>query len=473
MPNKLRVQQGKVGEKIKALVATAETLQDKTSTDEGDVYLISQLDGEQLAEWDKLVAEYNRVGDAITIEGIEAGQKRIGEASDDLYGSYRERQVQVNVKAYNDLMAVGRNDYTNPGKVAQRGHPTELTFHPPAVVRTKEGINQVQAFPAVWDAEGNASVEMSYRWAEIIKAAKTGDYDPRSGNRISMATDPVDSTDIPASIPDLVTELYENIFYISPLAQICNLYQTAELNPLPVEKRTGLPTAALVTEAAEFALSQPDYAETPLGAYKYGLIVQYSYEASRQVTPWRFSNKLATDGGYALGRVLDQLLITGTGSNQPHGVLTLIKATSAMQVAGIAVASIFATAWGVDDVLKITEALPLGYDMLPSARVMCRKPTWVRTMEGLLTDNKVINPRNIYGLIDVLLNNNNETFASAGDYPFITLAAETIALRMAGPLRVDFSSEFGFRKDLLSYRIAQHLDCAPLDTSGARGYKLS
>ena len=473
-----------VGEQITGLIRTAEEAQPA----EGDVFLLSAMDAEALGTWDRLMAEYDRLGEALRVEQAVARQETTASIADDIYGENRSRQVDANIQAYNDLLNVGQNEYRNPGPVAPLGHPGELLFSQPAIVQGKDG-HQVMPFPAVWDAQGRVNIEASYRWAEIIKASKTGDFDPQTGNRIEMAASdtPVTSSDIPNSIPDLVTDLYEYMFYISPLSGLCRLIQTAELNPLPIERRTDIPAASLVAEAADIGDSQPAYSELTLNAYKYAFISQYSYEASRQVTPWNFSSKLSMDAGIAFGTTLDNLILNGDGTNKPRGLLTAIKADSNQQDTSFTATGTttgttvpFGLNLGSDDVIKMATVLPMPYDMLGSARLLMKKDAWVNVISMVdkqgrpffVDHSNMVMQRNLLGLVNVLLNDNVEATGTAGNYPFITAALETMALRMAGPMRVDFSSEYGFKKDLLSYRFALHWDCDQLDPNGAMGYKL-
>ena len=193
--------------------------------------------------------------------------------------------------------------------------------------------------------------------------------------------------------------------------------------------------------------------------------------------PWEFGAELAMDAGIALGRNLGNIALTADGSSKPQGLEDSIQDNSSMQIANpvkaesatTSGAEIFDTNWNYADYVPIAAALPQPYDrMMP--RCLVKKSVWARSIAIITTTGAEAGVERLFDrLAPFSLNEDVEDASSEHQIPFIVLAENAMGLRLAGPMRMDFSSEFGFRNDLLSYRIAHHFDANILDLNGARG----
>ena len=97
--------------------------------------------------------------------------------------------------------------------------------------------------------------------------------------------------------------------------------QTGGGESIQVPKTTAHSTAAIVTEGAAIAASDPAFGQITLGAYKYGLLIQVSRELIAD-TGADLEGYLAMQAGRALGNAFGAHAITGTGTGQPRGVVT-------------------------------------------------------------------------------------------------------------------------------------------------------
>lgn len=475
---KVKDQKAQVRARLAELVGQASALAEEniaTETDSGPVYMVDQLEADRLEEWEKANAEWNRLTDTEAALEFEADGERVAEVKADVYPEVE--LAKANLALYDDLIKVGqRGSYTNPGRLAFQGHPGELLLDPPLIAMNPEKmVNEIIPIPAVYE-RGVADAEASYRWAEIIRAQRTHEYD-QDGNRLEATTT---TSNVGGSIPDLVTDIYRHMFYISPIASLCRIYQTPADNDLPVTRRTALPAVSLVAEDGDIDAAEAVYLTTTFKAYKFAYISQYSFEAARSVEPWQFASELAMDAGIAHGLNLANELLDGNGTNRPQGLMHLIDNTAGLQIANAVKstaatsgAEIFDVNWNFADYVPIATALPLPYDRM-SPRTLVRKSVWAQSIAIITTTGDQAPIEQLFDrMAPFMLDDNVEDETAAGNIPFIVLAANTMGLRFAGPFRMEFSSEYGWASDRLSYKFAQHFDSDLLDTKGARGYKLA
>ena len=91
---------------------------------------------------------------------------------------------------------------------------------------------------------------------------------------------------------------------------------------LPIPRTTAHSTATSeIAEGAAITESDPTFNQLVLGAYKYGVLVQVSYELIED-TYIDLLGYLAMQAGRAVGNAFGTRLVTGTGSSQPQGVAT-------------------------------------------------------------------------------------------------------------------------------------------------------
>lgn len=101
------------------------------------------------------------------------------------------------------------------------------------------------------------------------------------------------------------------------------LLRTASGEQIQIPKTTAhsTPSGAPIAEAAALASSDPTFGQVPLDAYKYGILLQVSHELLND-TGVDLAGYLARQAGRAIGNWFGTHLVTGTGTNQPNGVVT-------------------------------------------------------------------------------------------------------------------------------------------------------
>ena len=143
--------------------------------------------------------------------------------------------------------------------------------------------------------------------------------------------------------------------------------QTTSGEQIQVPKTTAHSSAALVAEAGTIGASDPTFGQVPLDAYKYALLIQVSNELLTD-TSVDLEGYLAMQAGRALGNALGTHLITGTGSNQPNGLMTAASTgvTGATSVAG---------AFTADNLIDLFFSVIAPYRNSPSANWLMKDST--------------------------------------------------------------------------------------------------
>ena len=460
--------------------------------------LVPDFTAEETEQHTALVAAWDRVEDSLRMLDSDKERDRIGNEAADLVagaGSAGEDRLRANVQAYENLIAVGRNQFSAE-RVPEKGHPGEWELPAPAILRGSDGKNRVHPFPAVFGREPGrpVDVEASFRNAEMIRAGRHGEFDPLTGRRLEAApaTDPIRQVDVPGSIPDLVVDLYRYMIDRNMLAQYCTIYQTPGLNDLPITRRTEVPKATIVGDNTNYGENtdigdqQSVFSSFTLKAFKYAFISQYSYEAAMSVEPWSIAAQVVEDGGIGLANGFGEHVWAGTGGTaQPTGILTAIKADSSQQVAGPAAATAFtgarnARTFTIDTFTNFLTNLNIEYFRSPNLRLIVGLAAWgnllsVTDTNGQPIFNADMSVREMslpkFGLM-VELEPAAETVA-AGNYPFVIADLSCHAVRYAGGVRIDFSTEYGWQKDLLSYKFVSYGDANQIDPNGSRGLLFS
>src|SRR5215207_208408 len=117
---------------------------------------------------------------------------------------------------------------------------------------------------------------------------------------------------VPTSFYDsLIAHLIENAAILQLGATVL---QTSSGESLQVPKTTAHSNAAIVTEGAPIAVSDPAFGQITLGAYKYGLLIQVSRELIAD-TGVDLDGYLSMQAGRAIGNAFGGHAITGTGTS--------------------------------------------------------------------------------------------------------------------------------------------------------------
>jgi len=264
----------------------------------------------------------------------------------------------------------------------------------------------------------------------------------------------------------LVRHLVEGSAILSAGA---TLVTTDTGEPLKVPKTSADSTAAIVAEGGPISSSDPGLGSVTLGAYKYGFLVQVSYEFTRDVS-FDLDGYLAEQGGRALANAFGAHAITGTGTSQPRGVLT--DATT-----GITGGTGVAGAFTADNLIDLYHSVAEPYARSAGAAWLMRSATLgvVRKLKAAGTGEYLFNidvPANYPGAAGMLL---GRPVYIDPTMPAVGLNAKSVAfgdftkywVRTAGTLRFDRDISYGFNTDMVTFRCLWSADGALVDTTGA------
>ena len=460
------------------------------------------LTAEQSAKHVQICAGWRESLDEHAMFSERTETERIDAEKEDLVSApgVAAKRAKANASVYNTLLQIGRGEYR--GDAPSGGVPDQYEMPIPAISRGSDGKNHVHPFPAIFGgANKPADIEAAYRNYEIIRAGKTGQYDPATGKRLfegDLTTDSL-STDGDA-IPDIATDMYMYMITRNVLAQYMTIHQTPGINSLVVTQRRTVPNAAVYGDRSNSGQGQlndipildPTYATTKLDSLAYAAIIQYAYVMTTVTTPWDFASTVAEDGGIALANGFGAHCATGDGgSTQAAGCQAFAaeevtvggNATFPYSYTGVASSTAFAGAatatFDIKQLFNWFGAMAIPYYNNPDKVIVSNLETWlsllsVRDLDGfpvLLNSLGSEMPNSILG-IPVVLDQNMPAVAM-GEVPMIVGDLRGHAVHYAGGPRVDFSSEYGFGKDKLSYRFIQHADAANIDINSYRGYKFT
>jgi len=123
---------------------------------------------------------------------------------------------------------------------------------------------------------------------------------------------------VPESWADDLTEASREFGVIRELATVIT---TSDGRKIHYPTVATFPTAALTAEEAAFTESEGTFGDVELDAYKYGSIAKVSDEL-RQDSMFDIDGLVQRFAGQAIALAEDAQLSTGTGTNQPQGLLT-------------------------------------------------------------------------------------------------------------------------------------------------------
>ena len=261
----------------------------------------------------------------------------------------------------------------------------------------------------------------------------------------------------------------------SILAAGATVLQSDSGEPLKVPKSTALSTAAIVTEGAPIGESDPTLGSVALGAYKYGFLVQVSYELAEDAK-FDLLGFLAEQAGVAVGNAFGAHAITGTGTGQPRGIL----ADASTGVTGpTGTAASFGTqttaGQGGDLLLDLASSLAEPYARSASAAWLMKGATLnairkLRDSTGRYVFSTDIIPGS--GAAGTLL---GRPVFTDPNMPAMAAGAKSVAfgdisrywVRQVNGLRFERSNDYAFANDLVTFRCLARLDGSLIDTSGA------
>jgi HK97 family phage major capsid protein len=263
--------------------------------------------------------------------------------------------------------------------------------------------------------------------------------------------------------------LYDFLETVSGVRQIAQVITTTGGENLDLPKVASHGTAAIVGEGTALAEADPSFSKITLGAWKFGQLLQISAELL-QDSGVDIVGFLAADMGRALGRATGAAYATGTGSNQPQGVMTSIG-TGVTGGTGVA---------GVPTIANLTDLVyslgDPGYRA--NASFLMRDATagkirnLVNTSGDFLWQPSVQagQPDRLLGFPVVTDPNIAATAINANSVAFGDFQAGFV-IRDAGSIRIERSDDFAFSADLSTHRAILRTDSDLRDANAIKLYR--
>ncbi|MHA7270404.1 phage major capsid protein [Arthrobacter sp. HLT1-20] len=225
------------------------------------------------------------------------------------------------------------------------------------------------------------------------------------------------------------------------------------------------PTGAQVNEGAAIPASEPVLGKRSLFAYKYGDLNQISRELADD-SAFDLEGFIARQAGRAIGNAFGTKLVSGTGTNEPSGLLqsTTLGKTGAVAVAG-------APTW--DDLIDLFYSVIGPYRNSPGAGWLVKDGT-AGTLRKIKDGNGqyIWQPSVIAGQPDLI---EGKPVFTDPSMPAIGVGAKSVAFgdmsayfaRIVNGVRFERSDDFAFDKDLITYRALIRGDGVLVDQTGA------
>jgi HK97 family phage major capsid protein len=259
---------------------------------------------------------------------------------------------------------------------------------------------------------------------------------------------------VPTSFYDQVIMLARTV---GPMLQTSTVLNTASGENLQIPSLAQYSTAAIVGEGTAIAESDPVFNSfITLGAYKFSFLVQLSRELVEDsgVDILRF---LADQTGNELGVRVNASLTTGSGTNQPKGI---VVASALGVTGGTAVSGAFTADNLIDLVYSVDTA---GRRLAGSGFQMNAKSIGAMRKLKDTAGNFVFQPALSADANDLLLG--YPVFENPGMADTATSAKSVIFghlpsyfVRSVGGIKLDRSDDFAFSSDLITFRATMRVD---------------
>ena len=485
---------------------------------EGEVTLEAGLSTETQEKIERLQKEYQVLAASLK-EGERAKEQadlvKAGEELTSKAPRYRDLQAKKEAQFFEDLMAVGQGQYRNenPDSDPRAGaHPGSLPVPQPLIAKDGSGRNRVHPFAAVFANNGDqqnraASVEASFRLAEIIAADRYGQYVPATGEKVDGHNSPVGrqmeallgfdqaAPGIDQAVADTYLtqggQLYLYEIQRNELAQYMDIKQVPYVNDFIIDRRTGVGTLAnhgLIEESGTIPALDSDFDTITIRPRKFGFLKGMSYESSRLQEPWSVADTIMTDAGILMGNTFGELIVVGDGSTgdrmaeEWQGLKTWALSnaayrTSLGQHGNFLPAVRNDSSFGIYQMATFLTALPKEYFRAPNKLLSMKLSVWGKLMgardgEGrrLFDSNTSLEDMRLAPWnIRVVLDENWDEGTAANQVPWFYGDFTSACFVMYGPVRVDYSSEYGFTTDRMWWRFIAHRSFQVIDPNGIRG----
>lgn len=386
---------------------------------------------------------------------------------------YIQRQVEQRqrvweaAKALLDTAAEAKRDLTAEEESSYKKMNDELN----------ERAARIDALKA--DAEREAKIEAATR--DIVSQVRPETRAPKGDEEVLRAmgrgelrgytfeTRDVVKTSTGSPVPtSFFNQVIEQARLVGPMLDVATVLRTAGGENLQIPSQAGWSTAAITGEGTAIGESDPTFNSfITLGAYKYSFLLQLSRELIED-SGVDILGFIATQTGNAIGYAVNAALTTGSGTNQPNGIVT----AAASAVTGTTSGPTFSA----DDLVTLAYSLDGAARRLPGVG-------WMMNTASLGVVRKLKDNGGRYIFEPSLADGNDRVL----NYPVFenpAMASNASAtksvifghlpsyyVRMAGGLRLDRSDDYAFNTDLVTFRATMRVDGNLPQTSHVKFYK--
>jgi len=386
---------------------------------------------------------------------------------------YIQRQVEQRqrvweaAKALLDTAAEAKRDLTAEEESSYKKMNDELN----------ERAARIDALKA--DAEREAKIEAATR--DIVSQVRPETRAPKGDEEVLRAmgrgelrgytfeTRDVVKTSTGSPVPtSFFNQVIAQARLVGPMLDVATVLRTAGGENLQIPSQAGWSTAAITGEGTAISESDPTFNSfITLGAYKYSFLLQLSRELIED-SGVDILSFIATQTGNAIGYAVNAALTTGSGTNQPNGIVT----AAASAVTGTTSGPTFSA----DDLVTLAYSLDGAARRLPGVG-------WMMNTASLGVVRKLKDNGGRYIFEPSLADGNDRVL----NYPVFenpAMASNASAtksvifghlpsyyVRMAGGLRLDRSDDYAFNTDLVTFRATMRVDGNLPQTSHVKFYK--
>lgn len=277
---------------------------------------------------------------------------------------------------------------------------------------------------------------------------------------------------LPVSVYDqVVAHMVESSAVMRAGATVIN---TTTGEDLQVPKSTAFSSAALTSEGASIAESDPVLDVVTLRAYKYACFFQVSHELAAD-SQSDLVGFLTRQAGQALATAYGDHLVNGTGTAQPRGVLTdaTIGVTGPTGTATTLGAQGTADQ-GTDVLFGLHGSLAEPYAQTETRAWLMRNSTLTAIRKFKTSDGMPVLPADTNAFLGApLLVDPHMPTMAANAKSILYGDFSRYFVRIAEGLRFERSDDFAFQSDLVSFRCIIRLDGALVDLSAIKAFKNS
>jgi len=259
------------------------------------------------------------------------------------------------------------------------------------------------------------------------------------------------SDTVPVSFFDQVFDVAR---LVGPMLDVGNRLNTASGEDITIPTLTQYSTATLKAAGSAIAESEPTYSSITLGAYKYGLLIPVANELIADAG-FDISSHLANQAGNGLGFAVNAALTTGTGSDQPNGVVT---AAGSGVTGGTGVTGGFTA----DNLIDLQYTLDGAARRLPGVAYMAAGAT-IGAMRKLKDDAgqylyqvNVGQPDSFAGYS--VIENPGMAATGLGNKSVLFGHLPSYQVRVAGGVQVATSTDYAFNTDSTVFRVLMRVD---------------